>query len=500
MAPSAVTRSGPVVGTDATDHIVFKGIPFAAPPTGALRWQPPQREATWSEPLDATTFGPQSVQTEMMLEQLMGAGDSERSEDCLTLNVWTPSLDGSRPVMVWIHGGAFQFGSGSTAWYDGERFTTNGDVVVVTVNYRLGPLGFMYLGDLFGAEYAESGNLGLLDQIAALEWVHENIAAFGGDPGQVTIFGESAGGASVATLMGTPAARPGELFQRVIAQSGAVSWGLSREQATANARRILDALELAHDDLDGLLAADATALCTAAAVLGVETGGASLPFAPVHDDVVLPEHPLEAIRKGSARGVALLTGTNLDEMTLFNLIDPALATIDEAGLTERVAQRYGSDAHELVNAYRGLRPDTSIGDLWTVMSSDVVFRIPALLLVDAHLEHGPVHVYLFSWPSPVFGGALKACHAIEIPFVFDNLHQPGVPMFVGEGAELPELAQRTHQAWIGFARAGDPQHSGIPEWPRYDLERRPTMQIDVEWELVHDPYGDERKLWDGWEH
>lgn len=193
-----------------------------------------------------------------------------------------------------------------------------------------------------------------------------------------------------------------------------------------------------------------------------------------------------------------MTGTNLDEMTLFNLIDPNLATIDEAGIAARVASRFGSDAAEIVGAYRSLRAELPIADLWTAMSSDAVFRIPALRLVEAHLEHGPAHVYLFTWPTPVFGGALKSCHAIEIPFVFDNLHQPGVPMFVGEGAELPELARRTHASWIAFARSGDPQHADAPEWPRYDLDRRPTMRIDAVWELVHDPYGDERKLWDGW--
>lgn len=498
MVTIAPTRSGDVAGTDAGNHLVFKGIPFAAPPVGARRWKAPVREATWDGVRDATEFGLQAVQTEMMLEQLMGSTGAARGEDCLTLNVWTPSLDGARPVMVWIHGGAFQFGSGSTPWYDGERFAVQGDVVVVTVNYRLGPLGFLHLGELFGDEYATSGNAGLLDQIAALEWVHENIAAFGGDPGQVTIFGESAGGASVATLMGTPAARPGEYFQRVIAQSGAVDWGLEPAAATANARTVLDQLGIAHDDLEALLAVDADALCQAALALGLETEGAALPFAPVHDGIVLPQHPIDAIASGSARGVALMTGTNLDEMTLFNLIDPSLATIDEAGITARVGSRFGNDAAEIVGAYRSLRAELPIADLWTAMSSDAVFRIPALRLVEAHLEHGPAHVYLFTWPTPVFGGALKSCHAIEIPFVFDNLHQPGVPMFVGDGAELPDLARRTHASWTAFARSGDPQHADAPEWPRYDLDRRPTMRIDTEWELVHDPYGDERKLWDGW--
>ena len=433
----------------------------------------------------------------MMLETMMGATNTVKSEDCLTLNVWTSSLTGKRPVMVWIHGGAFQFGSGSTAWYDGSQFVDNGEVVVVTINYRLGPLGFLHLEDLFGTEFAGSGNLGVLDQIAALEWVHESIANFGGDPNNVTIFGESAGAASVATLMGTPQARPGKLFHKVIAQSGATSWSLTREQATGNTQRVIDALGVKAGDVEALRNVSTDAIVQASSVLGLETAGAALPFAPVIDHTVLLQSPLEAVRQGSARGIALLTGTNLDEMTLFNIIDPDLANIDEDGLVTRVSAKF-DDAHLLVKQYRQERPDISLQDLWTVMSSDVVFRIPAIRLVEAHLAHGPAHMYLFTWPTPVFGGVLKSCHAVEIPFVFNNLDQPGVEMFLGDGTERGDIAKYMHAAWIRFAQGNDPQHDTIPAWPPYDAEVRATMVIDATWQLTHDPYGRERVLWDTW--
>lgn len=494
MGTIVATRSGKIEGVDAGDHLVFKGIPFAEPPVGALRFQPPRREQPWTGTLDAAAYRPICPQNDMMLETLMGGEGNTKDEDCLSLNVWTPSLDGSRPVLVWIHGGAFQFGSGATVWYDGAKFATNDDVVVVTINYRLGPLGFLHLADLFGDEFADSASVGMLDQVAALEWVHECIASFGGDPTNVTIFGESAGGACVSTLMGMPCARPGELFHKVIAQSGAVSWTLTREQATENTRRVLAEMDIMPGDVAALNAATVDELVTASSVLGIETQGATLPFAPVVDGRSIPVEPLEAIRQGSARGVALITGTNLDEMTLFNLLDPELANITEEGLVTRVQLRYPDEATTLVGSYREQRPDVSLQDLWTVMSSDVVFRIPAIHLAEAQSQHGVTHMYLFTWATPAFGGMLKSCHAVEIPFVFDNLHQPGVDMFLGTGEERQSIAANMNAAWTAFARTGSPQTNQIPEWPLYEVTTRPTMIIDAEWHLDHDPYGAERRL------
>ncbi len=495
MAVVVETRSGPVAGVEGA-CLSFKGIPYAAPPVGERRWLPPVREQRWSGVRDGSEFGADAAQNQMILEQVMGSDSRPKSEDALFLNVWTPGVEGHRPVMVWIHGGAFQFGAGSTPWYDGTKFAVNGDVVLVTINYRLGPLGFLYLAECCDdPALASSGNLGLLDQVAALEWVQECIAGFGGDPGNVTIFGESAGGGSVATLMGLPAARPGVLFHKVIAQSGAASWGLTREQATDRARRLGDALGITGGDVAAWRAARVDDLLTASTVLGFETSGDGLPFAPVHDGVVLPQPPLDAIAGGAAEGVALLTGTNLDEFTLFNLMDPAIASLDDAELVRRVERMHGRDGRALVDGYRAGRPGASAADLWTAIESDAVFRMPMIDLLDAHASYGETYSYLFTWPTPAFGGALRSCHAVEIPFVFDNLDQPGVSMFLGADPPQREIADPLHQAWLAFARSGKPAHDMIPAWDPYDVDHRPTMRIDRTWALEDDPLGAERQLW-----
>src|SRR4051794_20179088 len=262
MAPIVDTRSGKIEGTEDDGVLVFRGIPFAAPPVGARRGLPPQREEPWAGVRSCTERAPYLSQNDMMLEQMLGSQDIGKDEGALVLNVFTPGLDGARPVMVWIHGGAFVFGSGSTPWYDGERFAQHGDVVVVTINYRLGPLGFLYLGDWLGDDYAESGNAGVADQIAALEWVRDCIGAFGGDPQQVTIFGESAGAGSVGTLLGTP--RANGLFGRAILQSGAASWGLDLDVAATNTEKVMQALGVARGDRAAWAGAPVDAVLTAA--------------------------------------------------------------------------------------------------------------------------------------------------------------------------------------------------------------------------------------------
>ncbi len=494
MGTIATTRSGRVEGESADGISVFRGIPFAAPPVGSLRWQPPTPETPWSEVRPALEFGSVGEQGQMMLEQLMGGEAPPMSEDCLTLNVWTPGLDGARPVMVWIHGGAFMFGSGRTPWYDGTRLAEHGDVVVVTINYRLGPFGFLALGELFDG-FEASANLGILDQVAALQWVRDSIAGFGGDPDRVTIFGESAGAGSVGTLLGTPAARG--LFQQAILQSGAASWGRPLDYATGLARQVLERLGVEPGDTEALLAVSAEAINEAGTVLGGEVTNARLPWAPTHDGVVLPEPPLDAITNGSTAGVRVLAGTNLDEMTLFSLMDPALATLADADIVTRIQEWDPSlDGATLLATYRDGRPDASAQDLWVAMTSDAVFRIPAIRLVEEHLAHGPAWMYLFTWPTPVFGGVLRSTHAVEIPFVFDNLHQAGVEVFTGTGAERQTLADRVHAAWLAFVRTGDPNVPTNPTWPAYDRDRRATMRIDTEWELLHDPMDGERKLWE----
>jgi para-nitrobenzyl esterase len=488
------TRSGKVEGFERHGVHVFRGIPYAAPPVGTLRWQPPQREEAWAGTRDAAKFSAQSAQTEFALAKLMGEHQPANSEDSLYLNVWTPACDDARrPVMVWIHGGAFIWGAGDTPWYDGTQFANHGDVVVVTINYRLGPFGFLHLADLFDGAFAGSGNAGILDQIAALEWVRDCIAAFGGDPDRVTVFGESAGAASVGTLLGTPDARG--LFNAAIAQSGAASWVSTRERATGVATRVVENLGIRAGDTDALLAVSTEKILAALPAFR-EDGVAALPFQPVVDGTVLHEPPLSAIAVGNAAGVRVLTGTNLTEMTLFTLADPALATLDDTGVRDRLRHAFGSAGDGVFDSYRARRPGVTPQELWLELSTDGVFRIPAIRLLEAQHAHAPVWSYLFTFESPVFGGILRSTHALEITFVFDNLNRGGAELLTGTGPERQGIADAMHRAWIAFARGGDPNHPGLPAWPRYDLTRRATMRFDTECELLDDPGRDDRVAFD----
>ncbi|MCU1465838.1 MAG: Carboxylesterase type [Actinomycetia bacterium] len=488
------TRSGKVEGFERDGVHVFRGIPYAAPPVGPLRWNAPQREETWSGTRDASSFSPQSAQTEFAMTKMMGEKQPPYSEDSLYLNVWTPACDDARrPVMVWIHGGAFLWGSGDTPWYDGTKFAVHGDVVVVTINYRLGPFGFLHLGDLFEGAFAGAGNAGILDQLAALEWVRDCIGAFGGDPERVTVFGESAGAASVGTLLGTPSARG--LFRGAIPQSGAASWVSTRERATGIAQRVVANLGVSPGDVDALLAVPTDAVLSALPAFR-EDGVAALPFQPVVDGTVLSESPLAAIAGGNAAGVHVLTGTNLTEMTLFTIADPEMATLTDDGVRTRLRAAFGETGVAVLDNYRSRRPNETPAALWQEISTDGVFRIPAIRLLEAQSLHAPVWSYLFTFETPAFGGILRSTHALEIPFVFDNLDRGGAEMLTGPGPERQAIADAMHRAWIAFARTGDPRHEGIPEWPSYEAERRATMRFDTTCELVDDPAAEDRRAFD----
>jgi para-nitrobenzyl esterase len=478
------TRSGKVEGIERNGVQIFRGIPYAAPPVGSLRWQPPSRERDWEGVLDASKFSIQSAQTEFALAKLLGGKPPVNGEDSLYLNVYTPACDDrARPVLFWIHGGAFIWGSADTPWYDGSQFARHGDVVVVTINYRLGPFGFLHLDDLFPGAFPAAGNLGILDQIAALQWVRECVGAFGGDPERVTIFGESAGAASVGTLLGTPAARG--LFHGAIAQSGAASWYSTTERATSIAARVIEKIGVKAGDADALLATSTRQVLDALPPFNESTG--KLPFQPVVDGVTLPEPPLDAIASGNAAGVPLVTGTNLHEMTLFLAGDSALATLDDARIAERVRMVLGEAGDEIVAGYRERRPGATPQELWLDIATDVVFRLPAIQMITTQLAHAPAWSYLFTWESPVFGGFLRSTHALEIPFVFDNLNTKDSQMFTGTAADRQPIADAMHRAWIAFAQRGDPNHPGIPAWPSYDTSDRATMRFDTTVELLHDP-------------
>jgi para-nitrobenzyl esterase len=500
------TTLGRLEGIERKGAWQFRGIPFAAPPVGERRFRPPAPPEPWDGIRSAAEFGPVSWQSMGGTAQLLGDGERETSEDCLFLNVTTPACDdGARPVMVWIHGGGFVNGSGSVPWYDGTRLVTRGDVVVVSINYRLGAFGFLWLGDLDPGRRS-SGVNGLLDQVAALQWVHDNIAAFGGDPANVTVFGESAGAMSVSTLLALPAARG--LFHKAVAQSGAASNTFSPKVASEITSAMMSRLSIT--DLDGLLAAEPEALLEAAAKVTGEifhdpgrisgpTGIAlAMAFQPVVDGEWLPSDPLDAVLAGESTDVPLLAGTNLDEWNLFRLMSPS--GLDHPQLLERLDRLFG-EGHLIHDTYAANRPGATPDDLWSAVLTDATFRIPAIRLLEARAAGGvtsPTFQYLFTWRTPAFGGVAGSCHALEIPFVFATLGNAGAELFFGgpAGPELWALSEAMQDAWLAFARTGDPGHDAIPGWPSWSADERSVLRFDVECRVEVDPYGDERALWE----
>jgi para-nitrobenzyl esterase len=478
---------------------VHRGIPFAQPPVGALRLRPPVPAAPWAGERDATAFGPTAPQP----PSFMAAFGEPQSEDCLTLNVWAPAEATGAPVMVWFHGGGFTGGSASTPWYDGRRLAARG-VVVVTANYRLGPLGFLHLEPFGGEAYRGSANLGLADQTLALEWVHRNIEAFGGDPSQVTIFGESAGAMSVCAHLARPAAAG--RFRRAIAQSGAARHARTPEVAEAVAARVLDALGVDRGRLERLADLPVEAFVEVQGRIGPEPGSEStdlpLLFAPTVDGYDLPQAPVQAVREGSASGVDLLIGTNADEMNLFVVLAHrgGGGAVGEEKLRRRLGkalQRLGRDLEvdEVEARYRRRIAEGEPMAVWSAIATDLVFRMPAIETADAQRPHGDVRMYLYTHPSTGFDGAFGAAHAMELPFTFDNTDARGVEML--EGPITPErraLAGRLGDAWASFGATGDPGTVDLGEWPLYGDDRA-TMVLDLEHRIELDPWAAERSVW-----
>jgi para-nitrobenzyl esterase len=475
------TKSGPVQGVVKDDVLLFSGIPYAAPPVGARRFQAAQPHAGWSEVRAATRFGKAAPQ--LVTGGMTASVPVPWDEDCLFLNITTPAADDKkRPVFFWIHGGAYRTGQGAVPWYNGTQFAKNGDIVTVSINYRLGALGFTDLSR-FGADYATSGINGILDQIVALEWVRDNIKSFGGDPDQITIGGESAGGFSVCTLLGSPRAQG--LFQRAISQSGGAQHTLSNAAGKTVADAFLKVLDV--HDMAGLVATSADAILEAqrqvdadmAADMNTRLDGVSA-FYPVEGSAVLPSSPLLAIQGGMGAGVPVLTGTNKDEATLF------LTAKSDAEKLSRLADHYGG-GEALIAAYQQLYPAATTTELSIALWTDHSFRVPALRLAEARADNGNTWMYLFRWESRV--AHLKSTHALEIPFVFDNLNKPGVSLFIGPGESPQALAKTMHTAWIAFIQTGD------PGWLVYDLQSRQTMVFDTTSALLKDPDAGKHDAW-----
>jgi para-nitrobenzyl esterase len=482
------TRAGTVRGELRDGVSIWKGIPYGAPPIGALRFRPPQPATPWSGERDATKFGTVAAQSrDPAIAMMSGVGEKVISgEDCLTLNVFSPGADGAkRPVVVWIHGGAFIMGSGSTPLYHGQSFASQHDLVVVTINYRLGLFGLLYLGDL--APGREEGNYALLDQIEALRWVKANIAAFGGDPDQVTVMGESAGAISIGSLLAMPAARG--LFHRAILQSGAaVLSPPTREDMTEAARTVLAELGVTVDELAGVPEAR---ILAAQETLSREKGLGA--FAPYVDGVTVPEHPIAAVRAGAVAAIPLLLGSNRDEWTLFEVfLGDRTITPFEAPLRERL----GTTLDELLAVYQRERPGRTMQQAWVDLIGDVAFRIPAIRLAEAQSDHQrAVYMYRFDWATPALGGRLGAAHGLDLPFVWNRVDLPASKILLGEAAEAARpLATQIHATWAAFIRSGDPNGGGLPAWPTYDRARRQTMLIDRTSGVVEDPGGVARSL------
>ena len=466
---------GRVRGVWRGDVWSFSGIPYARSPAGELRWRPPQSPLPWTGVWDASSFGPiapQRVAEAGLTTPADPSAEDVQSEDCLTLNVWTPEVpedpapSTGRPVMVWIHGGGFTSGSGSVFLYRGGQFARQGDVVVVTINYRLGALGFLGHPDLADPD-GFVGNWGLHDQVAALRWVRDHIAQFGGDPGRVTLFGESAGGFSVAALMAVPAAAG--LFRRAVVQSGGAHVHTAAE-ARGAADRLAATLGLSSCTRSALGPVPAAELVAATDEMGKrapDPGALAVSFLPAVDGAFLPQHPLRAVEQGAAAGVDLLIGTNRDELTLFSLGRPELMALDEARALSWVANAAPDvPATELLSGYEEAR--TVRGEpidphaLTVAIGTDAVFRWPSLQLAAAQQAHGaPTFVYLFEWESPAFGGILGSSHALELPFVFGVVHVPAIQLFTGSGVEVETLSTQMQQAWVAFAHSGDPAHAAL---------------------------------------
>jgi para-nitrobenzyl esterase len=488
------TRQGQVRGKVTDGVAAFKGIPYAAPPFGPNRFQRPRPPQSWDGVYDALDYGRIAPQPPYArpFDRLMG-DEGHPGEDCLNLNVWTPDPSGGGlPVMVWIHGGAFVRGSGALPTYDGSRFARDG-VVCVTINYRLGADGFLYLGDGIA-------NRGLLDQIAALAWVQENIQAFGGDPGMVTIFGESAGAFSVTTLLSMPRARG--LFQRAIAQSGAGHHTSSVATAQLVGRNLADKLGVAPT-MAAIAAVPLARLIEAQAELGQELAARpdqvrwgevaanGMIFEPVVDGEVVPGRPIERIVAGASADIDLMVGTTTEEWRFFLVPTGAIDRVTEDRLLT-TARVMGLDVEQALPAYRSSRPQATPGDLLSALVTDWFFRIPAIRLAEAHTKNGgSPYMYEFAWRSPLFDGRFGAGHAVEIGFVFDNLGREGAMTLAGN--EPPQtLADVMHRAWVMFAT------NGVPGWSPYDSRERKVMRFDeAGGTIVVGPAANERQLWDG---
>jgi para-nitrobenzyl esterase len=499
---TAKTTYGDVRGASSNGVIVFKGIPYAGAPAGPFRFKAPPKLKPWTGVRDALLYGAQAIQPpDPGWPKEWSPAPS--SEDCLFLNIWTQGLAGGRkrPVMFYSHGGGFATGNGGAdVWpqqfnHDGSELSRNYDVVVVTHNHRLGLLGYLYLGDLLGEEYAASGAAGMLDIVAALNWVRDNIETFGGDPGNVMIWGESGGGAKTATLTAMPDAQG--LYHKASVESGPTLRLTPRERAADSTRTVLARLGLSEKQAPDLLNIPADRLRELQQNM---SGTNPMRFGPVVDGHFIPAHPYDPIAPAISADIPMIVGTNKDETILFlQRGDLAAFSLDEAGLRKRLEPALGKNLDRVLDVYRRSRPGASPSDLYIAIGTALFMWRNAITMAERKVERhaAPVFMYLFAYESevPVAPGVSypqKAAHAMEMAFKFDH---PDNNPDAGRRPQRFKAARNMSRAWAAFARTGNPSHDEIPAWPAYTLEQRATMFLNAECKVVNDPYREERMVW-----
>ena len=513
------TTSGRVQGLVNAGVHTFKGVRYGKSPVGPLRWMPPQKPEPSEVILDCSDFGAPAMQMAtgataapmtdfgMQMSQVFSTPSDIKiqNEDCLFLNVWTPATDGARrPVMVWIHGGGFAYGSGGNPVYGMEDLARDHDVCCVNVNHRLNVFGYLNLADLMGETYRSSGAVGMQDLVLALEWVRDNIAAFGGDPGNVTIMGQSGGGAKVSILMAMESAKG--LFHKASIQSGPGLTVGKAENATKNAKLLLAELGVAPGDIKALQAVPAETLIAAAfaagkkagppPIPGMRGGGGGFNFGPIVDGVAITRDPFTPDAPPVSANIPLLLGYTKDEMTIFMASEPWFGKLTEAELAQRTPF-LGPKGAPLIAAWRKIRPDYSPTYLWTVAISSMFAMAGSITLGERKAAQGGAPVYMWNivWETPVANGVFKSPHTIEIPFMLDSWRR--VPQYVGAGAEPAHMARQIAGCWVAFARTGKPDGPATPHWPPYDSTRRATMIFNNRSEVIDDPHPEVRKILQG---